>query len=44
MFAAETGQSYEKVVADTDRNYWMSADEAIEYGLVDRVVNTAKEL
>ena len=44
IIAAETGQSYEKVAVDTDRNYWMGADEAIAYGLVSRVVETAKEL
>ena len=44
MIAAETGQTYEKVAADTDRNYWMGADEAIAYGLVSRVVNVAKDL
>ncbi len=34
---------YEKVAKDTDRNYWMSAEEAIAYGLVSRVVNSAKD-
>ena len=38
------GQTYEKVATDTDRNYWMGADEAIAYGLVSRVVNTGKDL
>jgi ATP-dependent Clp protease protease subunit len=42
--AQETGQSYEKVVADTDRNFWMSAEEAVAYGLVARVVNRASEV
>ena len=44
MVAAETGQTYEKVSSDTDRNYWMGADEAIAYGLVSRVVNVSKDL
>ncbi len=44
MVAAETGQTYEKVATDTDRNYWMGAEEAIAYGLVSRVVNTGKDL
>ncbi len=43
MIAAETGQDYERVLVDTDRNYWMSADEAIGYGLVSRVVRSAAE-
>ena len=38
MLAANTGQPLEKVAADTDRDNWMSAEEAKEYGLVDRVV------
>ena len=41
--ARETGQTYEKVVADTDRNFWMSAEEAVKYGLVKRIVNRADE-
>ena len=41
--ASETGQSFEKVVNDTDRNFWMSAEEAIAYGLVSRIVNHASE-
>ncbi len=44
LIARETGQTYEKVARDTDRNYWMGADEAIAYGLVSRVVNTGKDL
>ncbi len=44
IIAHETGQTYEKIAADTDRNYWMGADEAIAYGLVSRVVNSAKDL
>jgi ATP-dependent Clp protease, protease subunit len=44
LFARETGQPYEKIVKDTDRNYWMSAEEAIAYGLVSRVVSTLSEL
>jgi ATP-dependent Clp protease, protease subunit len=42
--ARETGQAYEKVVADTDRNCWLSAEEAIAYGLVSRIVNHAREI
>ncbi|MFT8808084.1 ATP-dependent Clp protease proteolytic subunit [Gluconobacter sp.] len=44
IFAKETGQTYEKVAKDTDRNYWMSANEAIAYGLVNRVIHSATEL
>ena len=38
ILAERTGQSLEKVMADTDRDYFMSAAEAKEYGLVDEVV------
>ncbi|GBR53862.1 ATP-dependent Clp protease proteolytic subunit [Neokomagataea thailandica NBRC 106555] len=44
LFARETGQTYEKIAKDTDRNYWMSAEEAIEYGLVNRVISSATDL
>jgi ATP-dependent Clp protease, protease subunit len=42
--AKETGQSYEKVKEDTDRNFWMSAEEAKAYGLVAKIVNRADEV
>ncbi|MCQ8279076.1 ATP-dependent Clp protease proteolytic subunit [Acetobacteraceae bacterium KSS8] len=44
LFARETGQEYEKVAKDTDRNYWMSAEEAISYGLVTKVISSIKDL
>jgi len=44
LFARETGQTYEKVAKDTDRNYWMSAEEAIAYGMVSRIVSSISEL
>lgn len=43
-FARETGQSLEKVTRDTERNYWMSAEEAVAYGLASKVINLATEL
>ena len=42
--ASETGQPYEKVVADTERNFWMGADEALKYGLVAKIVTNANEV
>lgn len=42
--ASETGQAYDKVVTDTERNFWMGADEAVKYGLVGRVVQRADEV
>ena len=43
-FAKETGQTLEKITRDTERNYWMSAEEAVTYGLASRVINTAKDI
>ena len=33
-----TGQSYEQICKDTDRDHYMTAEEAMQYGLVDRVI------
>lgn len=44
MIADETGQSLEKVERDTDRDYWLSAEEAQEYGLVSRIIANRSEL
>jgi ATP-dependent Clp protease protease subunit len=44
LIARETGQTYEKVALDTDRNYWMSAEEAIAYGMVTRIIESAAAL
>ena len=43
IFSVQTGQSVEKVERDTDRNFWMSAEEAKEYGLVGQVISTQAE-
>lgn len=40
-FAQQTGQPLAKVEKDTDRNFWMSAKEAIEYGLVGQIIESA---
>ncbi len=42
--AEATGQSLEKVERDTDRNYWMSPEEALQYGIVGRIVTNSSEL
>jgi ATP-dependent Clp protease protease subunit len=39
MLAADTGQSAERVNKDTDRDFIMSADECVEYGLIDEVIS-----
>ena len=42
--AVETGQPYEKVVTDTERNFWMGAEEAQKYGLVNKIITNASEV
>jgi ATP-dependent Clp protease protease subunit len=44
LIALETGQTVEKVTLDSDRNYWMSAEEALTYGIVSKIVKSAKEI
>ncbi|HLT64638.1 MAG TPA: ATP-dependent Clp protease proteolytic subunit [Pseudohongiella sp.] len=44
LIADETGQPLERVARDTDRDYWMSVDEAIEYGIVGRRITSVKEI
>lgn len=42
IIARETGQTYERIEKDTQRNFWMSAEQAVEYGIVSRIIkNTA---
>ncbi len=41
ILAKNTGQKLSKVEKDTDRDFWMSAKEAVEYGLVDQVITKA---
>jgi len=43
MIAKETGQPYEKIVKDTQRNFWIGAEDAVAYGLVSKVINRAEE-
>ena len=42
--SVETGQPYEKVVADTERNFWMGAEDAVKYGLAAKVISTASDI
>jgi ATP-dependent Clp protease protease subunit len=42
--AKQTGRPYEKVMMDLERDFWMSANEAIDYGIVARVIESYKEL
>ncbi len=43
-FSEQTGQPFERVAKDSDRNFWMSPEEAIEYGLVGRVIGSLSDL
>jgi len=44
LLAAETGQPIERIETDTNRDYWMTAAEAVEYGLLSRVITRRSEL
>jgi ATP-dependent Clp protease protease subunit len=44
VIAKETGQKLERVLIDIDRDHWMSANEAIDYGLVSRVIEKQGDL
>lgn len=44
ILSENTGQSYDQIVKDTDRDNWMTAQQALEYGLIDRIYTTRKEI
>jgi len=44
IIARETGQPIERIVHDTERNYWMSAEQARDYGMVAKIVTSASEV
>ena len=44
LLVAETGQTLEQIQSDTHRDHWMTADESLEYGLIDTIVASASEL
>ena len=44
LLAQNTGQTYETIVRDTDRANWMTPEQALEYGLIDRIYTTRKEI
>ncbi|MBT8256381.1 MAG: ATP-dependent Clp endopeptidase proteolytic subunit ClpP [Bacteroidia bacterium] len=39
IIAKHSGQTYEKVYDDSDRDYWMKADKALEYGMIDEILS-----
>ena len=44
IFADKTGQPIDRIKHDTDRDNFLSADEAVEYGLVDKVIERTEEV
>jgi len=42
ILAENCNQTYEKVLKDCERNYYMSAEEAVKYGLIDKVIHSSK--
>ncbi|WP_380056307.1 ATP-dependent Clp protease proteolytic subunit [Falsihalocynthiibacter sp. SS001] len=44
LFAEATGQTPEKIAADTQRDFWLTTDEALDYGLLGQVIKTMGEL
>ena len=44
VIARETGQKLEKVLVDIERDNWMGPEEAIEYGLISRIIESRKDL
>lgn len=44
VIAEQTGQPLERVVKDTERDYWMTAEEAVEYGMVGKIITNVREI
>jgi ATP-dependent Clp protease protease subunit len=44
VFAERTGQSFEQIVEDTRRNFWLDAEAAVEYGLAGKIIQGVEEL
>jgi ATP-dependent Clp protease protease subunit len=44
IISEETGTALEKVTEDTDRDYWLDAEESVKYGLISRVISKRSEL
>ena len=42
IISEHSGQPFDKVFADGDRNYWMTAQEALEYGMIDQIMTKSK--
>jgi ATP-dependent Clp protease protease subunit len=44
VVSRETGQRFEKVLSDMERDFWLTAEEAISYGLVSKIIESSREL
>ena len=44
LFAEATGQKPERIAKDTQRDFWLTTDEAVDYGLVGQIINSVDEL
>jgi ATP-dependent Clp protease protease subunit len=44
VISRQTGQPLQKVLSDMERDFWLTAEEAIQYGLVSRIIETSRQL
>lgn len=44
LISEATGQALEKVTKDTERDYWMTTDEALEYGIISKIIKTQNDI
>ncbi len=44
LYACKTGQDMKKILKDMDRDYWMTAEESLAYGLIDKIITTREGL
>jgi ATP-dependent Clp protease proteolytic subunit ClpP (EC 3.4.21.92) len=44
ILAENTGKKFEQIMKDFDRDYWMDAKEAIDYGIVDQMVEKLEKI
>jgi len=42
ILANHTGKPFDQIAKDSDRDYWMSSSEALEYGMIDEVLGSSK--
>ena len=40
ILSTQTGQTYEKIAQDSDRDYYLTSDQAVEYGLIDEILGS----